>query len=808
MANKPLSLLSSAGIAPADGSATQVIGTELLTIDQQTGKVPRTRLRDARAAHNLFLILLQADRKAAYNRALLMEMRDGASPVKDSILQRTGNSFCYNLNWLGADAKMTAALAAYDDLLESNGDLIVPHFKPGVIDPTDIQDVADVVSEEWSTTIREQSDFFNTWNRLANEFVGNGVGFTYYPDADTPWYETAGWDGALIPRRTRAKDEAISVFITRHEYRVGDLYDYIKDPAYAKNWDENEVKRAIIGASRFKRNIRRWYDHWPEVEQELKNNDLGFGFGDAELVYALHYYIKDFDGGYSFYVGLEDGTNQAYLYHDENRYKSAREAFTSFTLEIGNGTFHSIRGALWKMYPYIQAQNKFNNKMLTNTDIAMTLMLQGEEGDTYDDLQITLGPAVGYLPPTAKVIERTLPDVGTQALPMLDYLNRGLQNASAQFQAPQPAPDPRPSKGNPDTKYAIQSQQQVEGSLTANSVNRFYRSCDIVFGEQFRRAQKIGPTGGRLGKGKVRFPEVKEFFERCKERGVMPELITKGIRKVTAFRAIGNGSPQLRMLAFDEIEQMAGQLDETGRVLVTRDRIAARFNRQMADRYRPKVNRIAPDTSIAVIENAALKEDMFDALPDQAHAVHAGIHVPKFQKVVGQIVAYREQNPEADFSPMEPLLTWATNLHDHAMQHVVGMAADPLRIQDMKSFRAALEQGGNLLAGFARELQAQERHAQQSAPASNSAPGGAPGGGQMSEQDQISASNPKFQLEIQREQLKLKTDLETHQVNMQLASAKVSQVAQAMRIAQVKADAEIAQGIRERQTSVPQNAAI
>src|ERR1039458_3408433 len=110
MAKKALSLLSPAGVAPADGSATQGISTELLTIDQQTGKLPRRSVRDSRAAHNLFMILLQSDRKAAYNRALLMEMRDGASPVKDSILQRTGNSFCYNLNWLEADAKMTAAL--------------------------------------------------------------------------------------------------------------------------------------------------------------------------------------------------------------------------------------------------------------------------------------------------------------------------------------------------------------------------------------------------------------------------------------------------------------------------------------------------------------------------------------------------------------------------------------------------------------------------------------------------------------------------------------------------------------------------
>jgi hypothetical protein len=787
--------------SPSDVTSTSVVGRELKTLDDQ-GKAPSTRIRDAQALHRLFLTLMRADQKSAYNRTLLQEMVDGAPPVADSKLQRSGSSFVYNLNWLGADAKMSAALASYDDLLESNGDLIVPHFKPGVIDPQDVQDVADVIAEEWSATVREYSDFYSNWNRLATEFVGHGVAFTYFPDADTPFWETGGWDQVMIPRRTRAKDEAISVFISRHEYRVSELYSYISNPAYAKNWDENEVKRAIVGASRYNRNMRRWFSFWPAVEEELKNNDLGFGFGDAELVYALHCYVKEFDGSYSFYVILENGTAENYLYHDEKRYDAAKNAFTSFTLGVGNGTFHSIRGQLWKIYPFIQTSNRFNNKMLTNADIALTILLQGEEGDTYDDLQITLGPAVGYLPPTAKVVERVLPDVSKNALPMIQFLDNKMQSSNAQFQAPEPEVA-QPTKGNPPTKYQIQKQQQAEGSLTANSINRFYRSVDIVFGEQFRRAQAIGPSGGRLSGGKARFPEIKDFFARCKERNVPSEMITKGIRKVTAFRAIGNGSPQLRMLGFDEIEQMAGQLDETGRVLVTRDRIAARFNRQMADRYRPKVNRIAPDTSIAVIENAALKSDQIPVLPDQNHAVHAAVHVPKFQDIVGQIVAYREQNPEADFSPMEPMLTWALNLHDHALQHVEGMAANPLRLQDMKSYRAALEQGGNLLAGFARELQSQERHAAMSSPASNSAPGG----GQAA-QDQISASNPKLAMEMQREQVKLQMDVQTHGKAMELASAKVAQIAQAMRISQIKADAEIAQGIRARQTSVPQNAAV
>ena len=59
----------------------------------------------------------------------------------------------------------------------------------------------------------------------------------------------------------------------------------------------------------------------PEVEAELKNNDIGFGIGDSECVQAVHYWVREFDGGYSFYIGLENGLNQEYLYSDPNRYK-------------------------------------------------------------------------------------------------------------------------------------------------------------------------------------------------------------------------------------------------------------------------------------------------------------------------------------------------------------------------------------------------------------------------------------------------------------------------------------------------------
>jgi hypothetical protein len=797
--------LSPSTTTPAADISRSGVAADLATIDEQ-GKAPRNRIKDAVAGHRVFIKMKEADRNSAFNRAILTEMWDGAPPQKDSALQQAGLGWIYNLNFLGADSKMAAAVAAYDDLIESNEHLIAPKVRPNILNADDLQELIDVVCEEHATMVREHSDFYNNWCFLAQQFVAHGVGFAYFPDAETPWWEPAGWDQVLIPRKTQIKDKNILVFSTTHEYRVTELYQKIEDKAHNPGWDETETRRAIVLASKGKRYAKRWYDHWPEVEMELKNNDIGFGVGDAECVQAVHYWIQEFDGSYSFRVGLEDGTNQNWLYSDVSRYKHANQAFISFLLSVGNRTFHSVRGALFKMFPIEQAKNRFENKMLTNTDISMTLLLQSENGDAEEDLDITLGPAVGKLPPGAKVVERRLPNVGTEGLPIVQYLDQKSEQATNQFQTG-PVSAYADKKGHAQTKYAEQRDDSIKGSLAQNSVARFYRSADLMFSEQWRRVMEIGPDGcptstkkDEDGEIPCRYPEVRDFFRRCDERGVTFQMIKKVIRTVSAQRAIGNGSPQMRMLALDELQQMAGSLDETGRDNATRDRIAMRFGRVMADRYKPKVKRIAPDASLAQVENAALKSDAFGALPDQNHFVHAGIHVPKFQQIVEQLVSYRENDPEADFSPMEPILQWASNVHDHAAEHVQALAYDPLRVEDMKSFRAALEQGGNLLAGFARELQAQERHQQDMM-------GVKADGLNQKYQDAVSASDPKLTLEIQRQQEELQQKREEHALKMQLASYKVAQVAQKIRESSIKMDSLVAQNIDKQQHSqVPQAA--
>ena len=783
----------------ADKSIVNATHSDQLQTLEQTGadigKAPKERMRNAQALSSLYQTLLQADNKRAFNRTLLENVADGAAPQDEAMLEANGLSWVYNLNFLEGDTQLQGALTAYSDLIESENELIIPEFDPAKIAPEEVNDAADVIAEEHSKLIREGSNFYFEWERLGSEFTKFGVGFSYFPDEEAWEWNAAGWREFLMPNRTKASEDKIPVIMWQHDYRVHELYKCITDTDHT-NWDVEEVKKAIVFAARSPTRDRPWMTFWPEIEMLLKNQDLAFSYGQAEEVKALHALVREFDGSVSFYVSLINSNNTRFLYKDVGRYKKMTEAVITYTLGVGNGTYHSIRGLLWKMYPFIQASNRIQNKLLTQTDLAMSLHLQAVDAESLDDMAITLNGPVAYLPPSDKavVVDRKIPDVGTQGLPVIEHVNSRLSNATGQFQSSHGSVGTTTDNRHNVSKFQYQAEEEKAGSLTNNSVNRFYRSLDRTVSEQFRRIQKISPSDSR-------FPEVGEFYQRCKERGVTADVVKKAVRKVTARRAIGNGSPQMRALALDELAQTIGFLDETGRNLAVRDRISVRFGRLAADRYLPKQKRMAPDVQVAVLENTILKTDNVPVLPDQNHAVHAGVHVPVFQKAVEQLVAAREQNPEQDFAPLQPILQYAFNLHAHSADHVQAMAADPSRAKDAKAYAAALEQGGNLLAGFARELQAQERHqvgapaGQPGAPA-QAAPGAAPtasapAGDQQAQYDQINASDPRLALQAQRQQEELVQKRELHQKELELASAKVSEVAQRMRMRDIETAAKI-----------------
>lgn len=142
--------------------------------------------------------------------------------------------------------------------------------------------------------------------------------------------------------------------------------------------------------------------------------------------------------------------------------------------------------------------------------------------------------------------------------------------------------------------------------------------------EQFRRLARNTWSAEEPGG-----PEALEFHRRLRSRGVPVEAL-QAVYDVSPLKAVGYGSAQARLLAYNEFMQMLPMLDETGRANVIRDRIAVRVGYDQVDRYAPAPNvpaRLPVDAKIAELENDSMQGGRgVTVQPGENHAVHLQVH--------------------------------------------------------------------------------------------------------------------------------------------------------------------------------------
>jgi hypothetical protein len=188
---------------------------------------------------------------------------------------------------------------------------------------------------------------------------------------------------------------------------------------------------------------------------------------------------------------------------------------------------------------------------------------------------------------------------------------------------------------------------------------------------------------------------VQAFYEACERRGVTAEDI-QSVEGLEPFRAAGAGSASLRLLAFDEAMQTIGMLDEVGRHRLLRDRYAARFGADYADRYvGSKVEpRFVLDQKLAEMENTLLATDPeIVPVPGENHAVHAQVHLAKAMQLVQMMVqALEEAGQSADPAQFAGPLSHVEAIIRHTGPHLQEVAMDETRKDLFGDLRKAFQQ--------------------------------------------------------------------------------------------------------------------
>ena len=723
----------------------------------ESGKAPRTRIKDAKSAHAIYTSIRNADDASSIDRQKIQSMLDGEPPYSPQQLKSLGQGYRANLNFGESAAALETALSAYSDLVNSVDRLASVKTSEG--DPAQKVEWENIIAEEFHRTITDWDEFFYKQQMLAHQFVSQGVGVAYFEDNRSWKWSVCGLKDFKVPRGTPACDTKVEVATIERHYLVGELYQFIENPKIATElgWNVEETRRAILlstdnGTSSNSRD-------WERLQEELKNNDLMYSHARSKVVRCIHYFVKEFDGTISHYIATRAGDSDDFLFQKPSRFKHANEAFVLFSYGIGtNGLLHSVRGLGYKLFPFIQLSNRMRNAIVDGAMLSSALMIQPATGEDVSNLSLMYNGPLSILPPGINVVDKTMPNLAGNVLPIVRDLEVVRQNNTGTYNPKQVMPD-----GDARTATEVQAQLAQQSLLSAQAMNLYYIPFQKLLAEQFRRLATVNYRSDEPGG-----EEAIAFRKRIEARGVPWKAVQK-VYRVQAVRAIGAGSPGARMLAFNEFMAIMPRFDEVGQRNLIRDRVAARVGYDQVDRYLPKgeVERIPIDAKIAELENDAMQGGRGVSVnPGENHAVHAKVHLEDANRFL-QALQQNQVDPKVAMSYLQVQ-------YPHSTAHVEQLASDPSRREEVGVAKQILNQMREAVENIGKQLAAQ---AQREAQARASEQGG-----------QV---DPKTQLAIQKAQIDSQIKLQQSQLDQKL---KVADVQQKMAIR----DAEAAQKIRQK----------
>ena len=684
-------------------------------------------------------------------------MLDGEPPYSPQQLKSLGQGYRANLNFGESAAALETALSAYSDLVNSVDRLASVKTSEG--DPAQRVEWENIIAEEFHRTITDWDEFFYKQQMLAHQFVSQGVGVAYFEDNRSWKWSVCGLKDFKVPRGTPACDTKVEVATIERHYLVGELYQFIENPKIAAElgWNVEETRKAIL-LSTDSGNSSNSRD-WERLQEELKNNDLMYSHARSKVVRCVHYFVKEFDGTISHYIGTRAGDTDDFLFKKPSRFEHANEAFVLFSYGIGtNGLLHSVRGLGYKLFPFIQLSNRMRNAIVDGAMLSSALMIQPATGEDVSNLSLMYNGPLSILPPGINVVDKTMPNLAGNVLPIVRDLEVVRQNNTGTYNPKQVMPD-----GDARTATEVQAQLAQQSILSAQAMNLYYIPFQKLLTEQFRRLATVNYRSDELGG-----EEAIAFRKRIEARGVPWKAVEK-VYRVQAVRAIGAGSPGARMLAFNEFLAIMPRFDEVGQRNLIRDRVAARVGYDQVDRYIPKgeIERIPIDAKIAELENGTMQGGRGVSVnPGENHAVHVKVHLEDAARFL-QALQQNQVDPKVAMSYLQVQ-------YPHSTAHAEQLALDPSRSQEVGMAREILNQMREAVENIGKQLAAQAKREAQARASQQ--------GGQV---------DPKTQLAIQKAQIDSQIKLQQSQLDQRLKAADVQQK-MAIR------DAEAAQKIRQK----------
>ena len=633
--------------------------------------------------------LLQEDIVASQNRATGDGLIDGKPPYNQCDLDEAGQSERININTKDAAALEEQAVRAYYDLLSSVESFLTGETKYG--DASSKPAFSQVIAEEITRTLREWNLFNLRMPNLQTQYVRHGIGVSFFEDEVNWQFRTTGLENFKIRRGTPACEDEMDVALIQAPYTVTQLYKFLITPGAAKDngWDEKALKELILSNVNevLQHQKQQTYQNWELLERQIKENDLYYGSGDYHVM-LNHLLVKEFDQSITHIIVPNGGSvepdergsggsprSRGFLYENRCQFEDIHRAVTVFTYGIGDGTYHSIRGLVWKIFDQEQAYTRLWNTAMDGAMGNSVTMLQPAPGSNNTDLTkmaLAFNGPFAILPPNVTVVNRTIPDSTKSVIPVLSELKNQIRNNTQSYQI---TPSQENAAGMPVKNY--QAYLAQENALSDSALDLWYAPWGRLLKEIVRRM-----TCREYGPEDPGYPEIAELKKRILARDVPMEAFYT-FHNVKPVRASGSGSKSARLAAYDQaIGSGGGTLTEEGRYNLVRDRNILLLGPDRIDRYwEPKQPKgtFNQDQKNAQFENSMFTQFMPAAVSqDDNQVLHCASHSGLIQAIMQGVEQPGEPNP-ADLEHNFKILSVIV---PHMQEHVQFLQQDQSRKQE------------------------------------------------------------------------------------------------------------------------------
>jgi hypothetical protein len=656
----------------------------------QNGEAPESRLTDPNKAFDMVDALIRANSKRADVDSRVKGQLDGNPPYDPTMLKKNAQANRTNINFREAEGIHNAAVSPFYDLFAQ-----APYFCEV---QTDVGQEADRVA--WSKIITKHHDrMLKEWDKfdfsmqlMISNRTDFGKGFLMWPDNETWRAEVVLHSKVLVPDGTNASiDEDLDVIVIREQFPLVKLWGAIRNAqaATSAGWNREAVLREMYAATPEGRTKLQDSDFYEWYQQQLRNNDVSESVR-ASKVAAAHILVREYDGKITHLIISEKATPQVnpndttgkakkrdFLFRRLGQFESFRQALAGFFYDIGDGTWHSVKGLLVKLFPFVALKDRLNCAVADNAFTNMSLLVKATTKAALNDLQLLRVGSMTIIPPDLNLEQHQLIGRMEESLVLERHLDNKLQTNIGQYKT-----NAKREKGNPITATQAAADEAKEASLSQSAVNRFYGELDFFYEEVYRRA-----SNPNLRRGNSANNAALDFQKRCLAEGVPPEALVN-IRSVRAYRNVGNGSVFMRQAAFQNGLAIVPMFNEEGRNNFLSDAIATLFSQDMVSRYNPQpkdMYSVQEQTSYAMVENGAIHDGINPMVAaTQNHVVHADVHL-KMASDAAKSLMEGQGNPMEVYSLLE--ITGP-----HVLAHLRQFANDPTRARQYKALEATWKQ--------------------------------------------------------------------------------------------------------------------